>query len=188
VADDAQSGAVFRALADGTRRQILLYLHIGELAAGDIAKRFPISGPSVSRHLAVLRSAGLVTERRAANRLFYSLERARLNAVLEGFLAAFSLSSTGAETSRPGKKHPKRSARKGKGRPEQPAKSGPKQRRKDRGVPSAKIEEGISPDRRRERLSQDAEGSGTDTEGPGADIESSANGPIDRGDEAADLL
>ena len=62
MAEDA--GSVFRALADPTRRQILQDLHDGELAAGDIATRFPISGPSISRHLAILRSAGLVRERR----------------------------------------------------------------------------------------------------------------------------
>jgi DNA-binding transcriptional ArsR family regulator len=71
--DDAQSASVFRALADPTRRQILLDLRDGELAAGEIAAKFPISGPSVSRHLAILRAAGLVTERRAANRIYYAV-------------------------------------------------------------------------------------------------------------------
>jgi DNA-binding transcriptional ArsR family regulator len=65
MADEASS--VFRALADPTRRQILQDLRGGELAAGEIAARFPISGPSVSRHLTVLKSAGLVVERRKAN-------------------------------------------------------------------------------------------------------------------------
>jgi DNA-binding transcriptional ArsR family regulator len=76
VADD-QTG-VFRALADPTRRQILTDLRAGELAAGEIAARFSISGPSISRHLSVLKGAGLVTERREANRIFYSLVEERL--------------------------------------------------------------------------------------------------------------
>ena len=56
--DESAVASVFRALADPTRRRILQALRKGELAAGDIASRFPISGPSVSRHLAVLKAAG----------------------------------------------------------------------------------------------------------------------------------
>ncbi|CAM5625241.1 hypothetical protein SCALM49S_00949 [Streptomyces californicus] len=57
------------------RRQILEDLRGGELAAGEIASRFPISAPSISRHLGVLKGAGLVTERRDANRILYRLPR-----------------------------------------------------------------------------------------------------------------
>jgi DNA-binding transcriptional ArsR family regulator len=71
--DDVVAAAVFKALADSTRRGILEDLSKGELAAGELASRFPISGPSVSRHLAVLKAAGLVTERRSANKVIYSL-------------------------------------------------------------------------------------------------------------------
>lgn len=86
MADD-QTG-VFRALADPTRREILLYLRDGELAAGEIAARFPISGPSISRHLTVLKSAGLVTERREANRIYYSVVEERLAISIGNFLTA----------------------------------------------------------------------------------------------------
>jgi DNA-binding transcriptional ArsR family regulator len=81
-------GSVFRALADATRRQILQDLRDGELSAGDIASRFPIKGPSVSRHLAILKSAGLITERRDANRILYSLAGDRLALSVGGFLSA----------------------------------------------------------------------------------------------------
>jgi DNA-binding transcriptional ArsR family regulator len=80
--------AVFRALADSTRRQILQDLREGELSAGEIASRFPITGPSVSRHLSILKGAGLITERRAANRILYSLARDRLALCVGGFLSA----------------------------------------------------------------------------------------------------
>jgi DNA-binding transcriptional ArsR family regulator len=83
--DDA---SVFRALADPTRRQILSDLRGGELSAGEIAASFPISGPSISRHLSVLRAAGLVTERRDANRILYSLVPDRLAACVGSFLSA----------------------------------------------------------------------------------------------------
>src|SRR5688500_18905979 len=82
------SAGVFKALADPTRRQILQDLQAGELAAGDIAGRFTISGPSISRHLAILKAAGLVTERRDANRILYSLVEDRLANCVGGFLSA----------------------------------------------------------------------------------------------------
>ena len=82
-----ETAAVFRALADPTRRQILQDLRAGELAAGEIAGRFTITGPSVSRHLSVLKAAGLVTERRDANRILYSLVGDRLALCVGGFLS-----------------------------------------------------------------------------------------------------
>ena len=82
------SAKVFRALADPTRRQILEELKQGALAAGEIAGRFPVSAPTISRHLAVLESAGLVTYRREANRLIYAAETETLISALNGFLSA----------------------------------------------------------------------------------------------------
>jgi len=79
---------VFRALADGTRRQILQDLRQGEMTAGQIAARFPISAPSISRHLGVLKAAGLVRERREANRVYYRLVEERLALCVGGFLSA----------------------------------------------------------------------------------------------------
>ena len=65
---------VFKALADPTRRQILQDLKDGELSAGEITARFPISGPSISRHLSILKGADLVEERREGNKIVYQLE------------------------------------------------------------------------------------------------------------------
>jgi len=77
----------FRALADPTRRQILQDLKGGELPAGEIAARFAISGPSISRHLSILKGADLVTERRVGNRIFYRLESDRIASALGDFLS-----------------------------------------------------------------------------------------------------
>lgn len=55
-----------------------------------IAANFTISGPSISRHLSILRAAGLVTERRDANRIFYSLVPDRLAVCVGSFLSAVS--------------------------------------------------------------------------------------------------
>jgi len=82
------SSNVFRAIVDPTRRQILEDLREGELAAGEIAARFDISGPSISRHLSVLLGAGLIEQRRAGNKLFYRLQPETLVNALSSFLGA----------------------------------------------------------------------------------------------------
>lgn len=63
--------AVLDAIANPRRREILRLVWERELSAGDIASRFDVSWPAVSQNLAVLRKAGLVTERREANRRYY---------------------------------------------------------------------------------------------------------------------
>ncbi|MCS5723412.1 metalloregulator ArsR/SmtB family transcription factor [Herbiconiux sp. CPCC 203407] len=78
---------IFAALAHPTRRQILQDLKDGELAAGEIASRFNATGPTISRHLGVLRQAGLVSERRDANRILYSLVGERLALSVGDFLS-----------------------------------------------------------------------------------------------------
>jgi len=83
---DADAG-VFKALADPTRRQILQDLRDGELFAGEIAGRFAITPQSISRHLSILRGAGLVVERREANRIYYSLVEERLALCIGNFLS-----------------------------------------------------------------------------------------------------
>ena len=65
---------VFEALADPTRRAIVGMLAQGERSAGDIASRFAMAGPSVSRHLKVLRESGVVSYRKNATAWIYRLE------------------------------------------------------------------------------------------------------------------
>lgn len=57
------------------------------MSAGDIASKFSSTGPTISRHLSVLKGAGLVTERRDANRILYSLVRDRLALSVGEFLS-----------------------------------------------------------------------------------------------------
>lgn len=64
----------FEALADPTRREIVTMLAKGERSAGDISAHFPIAGPSVSRHLKVLRDSGLIAFRKEAQSRLYRLE------------------------------------------------------------------------------------------------------------------
>jgi ArsR family transcriptional regulator, repressor of sdpIR and other operons len=72
----------YRALADPTRRHILRLLRDEDLPAGDIAKQFEMSWPSVSRHLSVLTSAGLVEAQRRGQQLIYSLTTSVLMDIL----------------------------------------------------------------------------------------------------------
>jgi DNA-binding transcriptional ArsR family regulator len=65
--------AVLRALADESRRTMLDTLTRGPATAGELASLLPIARPGVSRHLRVLREAGLVEVRQEAQRRVYSL-------------------------------------------------------------------------------------------------------------------
>jgi DNA-binding transcriptional ArsR family regulator len=74
---------VFRALADPSRRAIFESLTLGEAAVKDITARFAISQPAVSQHLATLRSAGLVTERRDGRLVYYRVEPKGLRPLID---------------------------------------------------------------------------------------------------------
>ena len=65
---------VFEVLADDSRRRIVELLAQGDLAAGEIAAHFAVSGPAISRHLRVLRAAGVVHYRREGQRWVYALD------------------------------------------------------------------------------------------------------------------
>jgi DNA-binding transcriptional ArsR family regulator len=65
---------IFRALADPTRRAVFESLAGGEKSVGELKAGFDISQPAVSQHLAALRRAGLVAERREGRHAFYSID------------------------------------------------------------------------------------------------------------------
>jgi DNA-binding transcriptional ArsR family regulator len=60
-----------RAIAEPRRREILVLVRDGELSAGEIASHFDVSRPAISQHIAVLREAGLLSERREGVRRLY---------------------------------------------------------------------------------------------------------------------
>lgn len=84
-----RSDTAFQAVGDRVRRAILEQLREGERSAGEIADRFDISWPAISRHLRLLREAGLVTERRVGRARLYTLNRASIREVFGGWVAAF---------------------------------------------------------------------------------------------------
>lgn len=76
-----QSGDVWLALADGTRRAIVERLAHGPSAVGELARDLPVSRPAVSQHLKVLKSAGLVRDHAAGTRRVYQLDPTGLQAL-----------------------------------------------------------------------------------------------------------
>lgn len=65
--------AVFPAMADPSRREILRLLRAGPRTSGQIAAHFDAAWPTISRHLAILRDAGLVTAERQGQEIHYEL-------------------------------------------------------------------------------------------------------------------
>ena len=77
---------VFEALSSRVRRDILAYLSATDLTAGEIASRFHISKPSVSKHLSILENAGLIQSDKKGQFIHYSLVQENLANTLNGFV------------------------------------------------------------------------------------------------------
>ena len=77
---------VFEALSSTVRRKILAYLSSADLTAGEIAERFSISKPSISKHLSILENAGLISSERKGQYIQYKLVQENLVNTLNGYL------------------------------------------------------------------------------------------------------
>ena len=86
-----EADRVFAALAHPSRRQILLTLKFrgGRMSAGEIAERFGCTWPTTSRHLSVLREAGLVSVQPRGRERDYVLETERLKEIVGDWLGWF---------------------------------------------------------------------------------------------------
>jgi DNA-binding transcriptional ArsR family regulator len=93
-----QLDRIFEALASRPRREILAYLSKAELTTTELAERFAMSTPAVSRHLSVLENAGLVRSERQGQRVLYSLVPDNLVNTLTGF--AFEVCPVGGPLKR----------------------------------------------------------------------------------------
>ena len=78
-------GSPWKAMADDSRRQILLMLKRGEKTPGEIAKNFDFTLPALSTHLKVLRDAGLVSERKEGQNRYYSINRDSMSEMMRFF-------------------------------------------------------------------------------------------------------
>jgi ArsR family transcriptional regulator, arsenate/arsenite/antimonite-responsive transcriptional repressor len=79
--------AVFAALASLPRRQMLSFLSQTALSTAELAARFGMSAPAVSRHLSILQAAGLISGERQGQRVLYRLDRDMLLNALSRFAA-----------------------------------------------------------------------------------------------------
>jgi DNA-binding transcriptional ArsR family regulator len=80
-----QADKIFEALASSPRRQILAYLSKTQLTTSELATKFDMTAPSMSRHLSVLENAGLVSSKRHGQRVLYQLNPDSLVNTLTGF-------------------------------------------------------------------------------------------------------
>lgn len=76
---------IFTALASAPRRQILAYLAEASLTTSELAERFSMSAPAISRHLSVLENAELVRSERSGQFVHYSLNADSLASSLTGY-------------------------------------------------------------------------------------------------------
>ncbi|MFT5874301.1 MAG: ArsR family transcriptional regulator [Clostridium sp.] len=77
---------VFKALSDGTRREILKLLSEKDMNAGEISDCFNMSKPSISKHLDILKDAELIISERNGQFIIYSINTSVLQSTLSGFL------------------------------------------------------------------------------------------------------
>lgn len=75
----------FKALSDTVRREILVMLRGGPLPAGEIAKQFDMTAPTISYHLAQLKKSGLVRETKYKNYIYYELNTSVFEEVMLWF-------------------------------------------------------------------------------------------------------
>ncbi len=78
--------SAFKALADPTRREILKLLRKGPRSSGEIADRFDTAWPTISRHLRVLRDAGLILSERSGQQIIYELNTTVFDDIVEQLL------------------------------------------------------------------------------------------------------
>ncbi len=78
--------AIFKALNDSTRREILKLLRDKDMTAGEIAQQFEMTKPSISHHLDILKQAGLVSATKKGQFIIYSLNTTIMDEIINFFL------------------------------------------------------------------------------------------------------
>ena len=82
-------GDAFKALASEPRRRILNHLAGGPMTVGEIASKFEMELPSISKHLSVLREARLIQQQKRGQHVLYSLASDHMANTLYSFLSPF---------------------------------------------------------------------------------------------------
>jgi ArsR family transcriptional regulator len=83
--DNRKYSQYFRAFGDKTRLKILSFLAAGERTVSEIVAEVGVTQPTVSRHLAILRDASIVVDRRDGQKIFYSLNKDTISGCCSGF-------------------------------------------------------------------------------------------------------
>ncbi|MHA6206259.1 autorepressor SdpR family transcription factor [Dyella soli] len=83
--------AVFKALADPTRRKVLELLRQRSMTAGELSEHFPVSRPTMSAHFAVLREADLIEANKVGTSIIYQLKLSVLEDALLSFTQLFAI-------------------------------------------------------------------------------------------------
>jgi DNA-binding transcriptional ArsR family regulator len=96
-----QIDKVFEALASAPRRQILAYLSNAQLSTSELAEKFSMSAPAISRHLSILENAELITSERQGQFVLYKLNSDNLVSTLSNF--AFEICPVGRPLKRESK-------------------------------------------------------------------------------------
>ena len=78
----------FKALSDGTRREILELLKKGAVSAGDISAHFHMTPATISHHLSVLKDAGLVSDEKRGKFIYYELNMSVIDEIIR-WMSAF---------------------------------------------------------------------------------------------------
>lgn len=89
--DERRFSKYFKAFGDKSRLRILSLLSAKELTVNDIVKKMHVSQPTVSRHLAILREAGFVIDRREGQRIYYSLNKKEVQRCCSGFCSCLRI-------------------------------------------------------------------------------------------------
>lgn len=92
-----ENGEAWTALADRTRRAIVMQLADGERTVGELAAAMPVSQPAVSQHLKVLKQAGVVTDRADGTKRIYRLNEAGVSALRDQLDMFWKRTMTGFE-------------------------------------------------------------------------------------------
>jgi len=89
--DERKYSKYFKAFGDPTRLRILAFLSGGESTVGDIVREVGLTQPTISRHLAILRDAGIVADRRQGQQVYYSLNKTAVAGCCDGFCTGLEI-------------------------------------------------------------------------------------------------
>lgn len=95
----------FKALSDPTRRKIVMLLKYSDLTAGEIADHFNITKPSISHHLNILKQAGLISDERKGQNIYYSLNTTVFQEIIRWFFEIIDYNEGGSENEEVNKKY-----------------------------------------------------------------------------------